>query len=73
MEESVVKYIKELEPKKQKIVISLFKALAEPSNEELAIEFRSSEFKFEDLRILQSNLFHIVFNENVLKNILQML
>ena len=75
MEESVVKYIKDLEPKKQKIVISLFKALAEPSNEELAIEYRSSGVKFEDLRILHSNLFRIVFDENkpLLKNILQKL
>ena len=75
MEESVVKYIRELDPKKQKIVISLFKTLAEPNDQELGIEFESSGFKFEDLRILHSNLFRIVFDENkpLLKNILQKL
>jgi hypothetical protein len=69
MEENIVKYIKTLSPKKRKQFIMLLNASIDP-DEQKFLSLESSGFNFDDWRVIQSQIFQLVFTENFIKNVL---
>lgn len=70
MEETIVQYIKTLPKKKRQQMLLLLGALADSKDEQKCINLESSGFDFDDWRIIQSNIFQIVFTESLIKKVL---
>lgn len=70
MEDTIIKYIHNLDRTKRAKILSFLKARLDPSNDKLYVELLNKDFDFEELRRLQSELFNLLINEDVIKNIL---
>jgi hypothetical protein len=70
MDDTIIRYIKGLPVKKRKQLVLLLKTLGDPNNDEKCLELEASGFDFDDLRKIQSNIFHMVLTESLIKQIL---
>ena len=70
MDDTVVNYIRGLnKPKRDKLVFFL-KSKVDPNNDKLYLDLMDKKFNFEDLRVFQSEIFNILFEDSVVKKIL---